>query len=579
MSQIYSGEKKGRTMNPLTQRLKVFLVALFVAAAIATFLFAGSVGSKTDVVNVADAQLPPGSIMTVGTAHSHIVTSRPLSGMDTCPAVLGPAAPAPKREPSGNFLSGPIVSFEGLRHAELQDGNFCSCTTCPTDASGAVGFDYYVQTVNYAIAVYDKSGNLLAGPVSGTTFWEEQPDCGGEFYWSDAVVRFDRYANRWVISRPGGIPYGQDLCVAVSQTSDPTGRYDQYAFEVNNTTNGLFGFFDDYPKIAVFTDAYYATADPNKIFSGVGNTISAFERAAMLAGNPTPQFVTFFVPAPRNPPSIITHSHMLAAELDGTRMPPRNTPEYIVQVQDSHLGFPADRLQVYEFHVDWNSPTSSTFVPTQSLAPQPFNSNVCPIATDFQACLEQPGTPTLLDPLAYGYMMQRLTYRTFGRHQTLLFNHTVAADGDPSHHHAGIRWYELRMRTQAQTRGPWEIYQQGHYVPDANNRWLGSMAMDRVGNIAIGFSVSGSSVFPSIHYAGRRPGDPLGTLPSGELSLIEGDGVLDQTYYGDYSQMTIDPADDCTFWYTGTYIPTTSMPNDWHTRIASFRFSTCPGRN
>jgi hypothetical protein len=191
---------------------------------------------------------------------------------------------------------------------------------------------------------------------------------GGNQFWTDAVVRFDRYANRWVISRPGVLPYGQDLCLAVSQTSDPLGRYDEYAFQVNNIANGLYGFFNDYPKIAVFSDAYYATADPNKIFSGLGNTISAFDRSAMLTGNPTPQFVTFLVPAPRNPLQI-THSHMLAADLDGRRLPPNDSPEYVVQVQDSNLGFPAGRLQVYEFHVNWLFPLLSTLVPTDQPCP------------------------------------------------------------------------------------------------------------------------------------------------------------------------------------------------------------------
>ena len=175
-------------------------------------------------------------------------------------------------------------------------------------------------------------------------------------------------------------------------------------------------------------------------------------------------------------------------------------------------------------------------------------------------------------------MMQRLTYRNFGPRQMLLFNHTVAADGDPSQDHAGIRWYELRMTTRGRTHSPWEIYQQGTYAPDADSRWLGSIAMDRMGNIALGFSVSGTSVHPSIHYTGRRPTDPLGTLPLGEMSLIDGRGAqLDDTRYGDYSQMTIDPSDDCTFWYTGTYYPTTSPANDWHTRIGSFRFTNCHG--
>jgi len=543
--------------------VKAFLVALLVAGSVARF------------VSVANAQLPPGSVKTVGTAHSHSV-SLPLSQMTPCPGAIGSAASGRNSEPGGNFLSEPFVSFDGLHVGELPAGDDCSLGGYASDDSGAVGFDHYVQFVNTAIVVYDKSGNVLAGPVSTTTFWQSQPDCGGPTQiWSDAVVRFDRYANRWVVSRPGGGPYGQDLCMAVSQTSDPTGPYDQYAFEVNNTTNQLAGFFNDYPKISVFTDAYYATADPNKIFSGLGNTISAFERAAMLTGNPDPKFVTFFVPAPRNPFQT-TRSHMLAADLEGTRLPLRDTPEYVVQVQDSHLGFPAGRLQVYEFHVDWDSPSSSTLVPTASLVPQSFNSNAC---HDEFVCIEQPGAQRL-DSLSYGYMMQRLTYRNFGPRQTLLLNHTVAASGDPSQDHAGIRWYELRMTTRGRTRSPWEIYQQGTYAPDANDRWLGSIAMDRNGNIALGFNVSGASVFPSIHYVGRRPTDPLGTLPSGEMSLIDGGGVQlgpGNTSFGDYSQMTIDPVDDCTFWYTGTYYLTTNNLNDWHTRIGSFRFTNCHG--
>jgi hypothetical protein len=535
-------------------------------------------------IGLADAGLPPGWIMTVGTAHSHSV-SIPVGQMSPCPETIAPVSAgksvtAKARRQSavatGNFLSDPLVSFEGLHVGELL-GDDCSIFQFASDNSGAVGLHHYVQIVNTAMAIYDKSGKLVAGPIGNKTFWGNQPDCGAtDANWSDAVVRYDAYANRWIISRPGALPNGQDLCLAVSQTSDPTGAYDQYAFEVNNTDNGLSGYFNDYPKIAVFTDAYYATADPNKIFTGVGNTISAFEKPAMLKGDPTPQFVTFFVPAPQSTPPAITHSHMLAADLEGRRLPPTGSPEYVVQVQDSHWGFPAGRLQIYEFHVDWDSPSSSTFTPTTSLVPEPFNSNAC---QDEFFCIEQPGVIQRLDPLAYGYMMQRLTYRNFGNRQILLFDHTVAADGDPSHDHAGIRWYELRMPTRGRTHGPWEIYQQGTYAPDANDRWLGSIAMDRKQNIAMGFSISGASVFPSLHYAGRRPNDPLGTLPV-ELSLMEGAGIQHTyTNFGDYSQMSVDPADDCTFWYTGTYYPTTGTPNDWHTRIGSFRFTNCPGRD
>jgi hypothetical protein len=559
--------------------VKTFLATILVALAFEIF------------VGLAYAQLPPGSIMTTGTASSHSV-SRRLREMRTCPtptptatatptpaAKLGvsdPVAPSSRNRQSGNFLSEPIVSFEGLHADQLRhDDCFVSGVTA-SDDSGAAGLDRYVQVVNTAIAVYDKSGNVLAGPISTTTFWEDQPDCGGTQQWTDSVVRYDRYANRWVMCRPGVGPQGQDLCLAVSQTSDPLGKYDQYAFGVNNIANGLFGFFNDYPKIAVFSDAYYATADPNRIFTGIGNTISAFDRTAMLAGDSMPQFVTFFVPAPRSPPLQITHSHMLAADLDGRRLPPNHTPEYVVQVQDSNFGFPAGRLQVYEFHVDWNSPSSSTLIPTASLVPEPFNSEVCASGN----CIKQPGVTDKLDSLSYGYMMQRLIYRNFGTYQTLLFNHTVAADGDPSHDHAGIRWYELRKPAGGRTHGPWEIYQQGTYAPDANDRWLGSIAMDVNGNIALGFGVSGHNVYPSLHYAGRRPTDPLGTFPSGDISLIDGDDVQRQhVEFGDYSQMTIDPTDDCTFWYTGTYYPMIITPNDWHTRIGSFRFADCQPRD
>ena len=169
--------------------VKKFLVVLLVACSVGTF------------VDVANAQLPPGSIMTTGTAHSHFL-SIPLSQMLTCPVAIGPAVPGPVTKPGGNFLSDPIVSFDGLHVGKLPAGDDCSLGGFASDDSGAVGFNHYVQVVNTAIAVYDKSGNVLAGPVSTTTFWENQPDCGGNQIWSDSVVPFDRYANRWVIARP-----------------------------------------------------------------------------------------------------------------------------------------------------------------------------------------------------------------------------------------------------------------------------------------------------------------------------------------------------------------------------------------
>jgi hypothetical protein len=527
---------------------------------------------------VVTGALPSGTIMTTGTAHSHSV-SIPVSQMPACSpeASLPPLSPEPEAVPlirtnstTSSSAPGPTVSFEGINLAQ-ERGTRCREFSA-SDDSGVVGPSVYMQVVNYGFAVYDKAGGrLLAGPIATQTFWLDQPDCGGDQFWTDSVVLYDRRADRWVMSRPGGLPAGADLCLAISQTPDPLGSWDQYAFAVNNTANGLSEFFNDYPKIAVWTDAYYAVADPDKIFSGRGNTITAFDRAAMVAGNAAPAFVTFFVPAPPpfgDPPQP-AHSHMQAANLEGPTQPPARAPEYVVQVQDRHYGFPKGRLQVYEFQANWSSPSASTLTATTSLKPKSFNTNVC---TAQQVCITQPDNATQLDSLAYGYMMYRLTYRNFGDHEMILFNHTVAANGKPKQDHAGIRWYELRKKGNR----PWSIFQQGTYAPDSNDRWLGTMAMDGAGNIALGFDVAGESMFPSVHYAGRLRKDPKGRLSRGEAALIDGNGVQQTTpFYGDYSEMTIDPTDDCTFWLTNTYYPATSTPNEWHTRIGAFRFRSC----
>ena len=164
--------------------------------------------------------------------------------------------------------------------------------------------------------------------------------------------------------------------------------------------------------------------------------------------------------------------------------------------------------------------------------------------------------------------MHRLTYRNFGDHAALLLNHTV----DVGSGRAGIRWYEVRDPLGAPT-----IYQQGTYAPnDSASRWMGSLAMDHTGNIALGYSVSSASIYPSIRYAGRLVDDPLGELAQGENSIVAGAGSQTDTLarWGDYSSMNLDPVDDCTFWYTQEYYPVTA-PRNWHTRIASFRFPNC----
>ena len=175
--------------------------------------------------------------------------------------------------------------------------------------------------------------------------------------------------------------------------------------------------------------------------------------------------------------------------------------------------------------------------------------------------ISQPGTNRKLDALS-SRLMYRLQYRNFGTYSTLVTNHTV----DVGSNQGGVRWYELRNSGSS-----WSIYQEGTYAPDANNRWMGSIAMDGYGNIALGYSISSSTIYPSIRFVGRYKDDLLDQMTVSEQSVIAGSGYQSGIYgrWGDYSMMSVDPNDDATFWYTTEYIQTSGTAN-WQTRIASF---------
>ena len=432
------------------------------------------------------------------------------------------------------------LNFEGIGDTVNTPANPCNCA--PPDTNGAVGATQYVQWVNTAFAVYNKStGALVYGPVAGNTLWS---GFGGSCQTNndgDPIAQYDKAANRWVLTQFSvtTTPYLQ--CVAVSTTSDATGTYNRYSFSYGNTQ------FPDYPKLGVWPDAYYITY--NIFTNGVsfaGAKACAFDRAKMLTGAAATQ-VCFQLST--------AFGGLLPSDLDGATAPTAGSPNYF-------MNFGVNSLNLWKFHVDFTTPANSTFTGPTNIPVAAFN----PACSGGGTCIPQAGTSQQLDSLA-DRLMYRLAYRKFADgHEALVVNHAVTAGSS-----VGVRWYEIRSPGATPT-----VYQQGTYAPDSNYRWMGSIAMDNAGNIALGYSMSGTALAPGIAYTGRLAGDPLGTMTQGETTLQAGIGS--QTgglnRWGDYSAMMIDPVDDCTFWYTNEYLQVSGSFN-WNTRIGSFKFPGC----
>ena len=448
-------------------------------------------------------------------------------------------------------FSTPILNFRGISFTGVY----------PPDTVGAVGSSHFIQMVNQMVnggggvgavfSIFDKSGNLLVGPLSLQSLWTAGGPCASGFG-ADPVVLYDRLASRWLMSEYAGT--GNHLCVYISQTSDPvSGGWFNYDFTTPN--------FPDYPKYAVWPEAYYVSTNEDP-----GPAVYALDRNQMLDGLPA-TFQRFR--APRL--AAFPFQALIPSNLDGPTPPPVGSPNYFMRHRDDEAHNPGandpdqDFLEIWELRVDFANPANSTFTGPTNIPVSEFNSDLCGFVDFF--CFTQPGTANRLDPLRE-VVMHRLQYRNFGTHETLVGNFVTDVDGTD---HGGIRWFELR-RTEG---GPWTLFQEGTYAPDQAHRWMGSISMDKEGNIAVGYSVSSNTVFPSIRYAGRLASDPPGTLPQGEHILIDGGASqIATTRWGDYSAMTVDPVDDCTFWYTNEYIPA-GTGGQWRTRIGTFKFDNC----
>lgn len=462
-------------------------------------------------------------------------------------------------------MPAPLQTFEGMNQAD-------GCGNCiPPDPNGAVGPNHYVEMVNSSYSVYSKAGTRLVGPVNINALWANSPGRCKVDNDGDPIVVYDHLADRWLVSQfavnGGNGPFAQ--CIAVSATSDPTGSF--YVYEFDQSA------FNDYPKLGIWPDAYYMSANQ---FAGTGTTFSgvgtyAFERAKMLAGQPARE--VFFDLTNVNS----SFFGMLPSHLDGTP-PPAGSPNYFAEV-DSQINTPslgADALRIWKFHVDWTTPTNSTFGlsgnPSFTLPVAMWTPSQCVEAQG--TCIPQEASPYQLDVIG-DRLMFRLVYHNFGDHESLVLNHSVIADV-----RIGVRWYEVRNLSSTPT-----IFQQSTFAPvDQLFRWMGSIAMDHFGDIAVGYSTSSPADFPSIAYSGRLAGDPLGQLSQGETQLFAGAGPENVGFFvppvgrwGDYTDLTVDPTDGCTFWYVNEYFASLTVQGanapgaPWQTRIGSFKFSQC----
>ena len=451
----------------------------------------------------------------------------------------------------------PIRQWAGMGHDCKPPLFMCSV---PPDTNGAVGKTQYVQMVNVALQVFDKvTGTSLLNPTPIRSVWSGFGGACEDSTSGDPIVLYDRLADRWVISQfatPEGAEDDQDECIAVSQTDDATGAWYRYDFHLTFR-------FQDYPKLGVWPDGYYMSANMFDGKTHLGAKPFVFNRAKMLGGDPSANLQTT--------QNVVSEDFFLPSDLDGIIPPPAGDPNHFVAVTIAakveeapapprgQKNAPSPRAvqstappfyKVWNFHVDWNNPANSSFTLRANVPAADFTVLTCvdekgELTGD---CVPQLGIPDPLSGLV-DRLMFRNAYRRFpdGR-ESLLNNFTVKADSV-----AGIRWFELQRRSP----GGWMLRQQSTYQPDSTWRWMGSIASDNTGNIALGFSASSATIHPQIRYAGRLATDPLGIL-SGEQHLFDGTGSqMDRECdpeeescfrWGDYSDMTVDSVDDCTFY-------------------------------
>ncbi|MGB5658854.1 MAG: hypothetical protein WBO54_05165 [Thermoanaerobaculia bacterium] len=463
-------------------------------------------------------------------------------------------------------------SFQGL--SDDDNAATVGFRVVPPDTNGDIGLDgsgnkVYLQYINLIWALYSDTGTLLAGPFAGNSFWQGFGGFCQANNDGDPVALYDDHAGRWMVSQ---FSINQGIqCVAVSTTSDPLGSYHRYAFTVTP------GGSNDYPKMGVWDDGTTGSTGQSaytftlRDFGGAGGSFSVsagvMERDRMLQGL-SAKFVKFINPCTSFPTSDCIEGQ-LPPHLAGPTPPAGTCPTYWTAVDAAYddSPFANDGYRNHTLCVDWSNTANSTYTEGPLVvAGSNFDRF---LGNGFSDCISPVNGGEVLDCLA-AFTMYRAQYRWFGTEAAVVLNTTVDAGSD----RAGIRWAEILSSTGDSN---WTLGQDGTYAPaDGLERWMGSIAQDQDRNIALGYSVTSGSLFPSVRYTSRMAGDAAGTMPGGEVSCHEGTGAqtASNNRWGDYSSMSVDPVDDCTFWYTQEYYQNTGIA-DFNTRICSFKFADC----
>jgi len=475
-----------------------------------------------------------------------------------------------------------VTSFEGIDAISVADPGL------EIDANGAVGTMQYMEWVNTYYQAFSNTSPytpVCDTPQAGDTPWVNSgmSNCygtgGGE-----GTITFDRIASLWVIARRASqATNSYYYCIAVSNTANlasPTLAWHTYQFEMTSNF-GLNShgdvYYPDWPRFATWADGYYATfdlEDPDNEYQEIGVVACAFDRANMIIGGTARAQQCFSNPSPlpTNGALYLSHS-LIPADIDNTTAPPTGRHEYFVSIQNpvnNGTATTSTKLNLWNFHVNWTSPTSSTFAKAALTVTSYEPGCYDVLQPDDTFCVNEPSsgnTGNYIDSIG-DRLMPRMPYHNFGTYESFLVSQTIQV-GTGSNQQTGIRWYELRGTNPT-------VYQSGNVTNGSTlYRFVPSIAQDSAGNAGVGYSVSASGVHPGIRAAYWSL--PSKTSPT-EIVLQNGTGDEENSsHWGNISSITVDPTDGCTFWYQNEYFKANQINSEvnWNTRISNFKLGTC----